>query len=49
MRTMVGLYPRCAINPEVGFEQYDTELFPKKRKGGVIPTPFIKWMLTQRL
>nr|MDO8081396.1 NADH:flavin oxidoreductase [Candidatus Freyarchaeota archaeon] len=49
MRIMAGLYPRCAINPEVGFEQYNAELFPNKRKGEVMPTPFVKWALAQMM
>ena len=32
-----GLPVRCSVNPEVGFEQYDMELFPKKRPGPVLP------------
>ncbi len=43
MRIMAGLYPRCAVNPEAGFEKYDPTLFPKKRKGGVMPEPLINW------
>jgi 2,4-dienoyl-CoA reductase-like NADH-dependent reductase (Old Yellow Enzyme family) len=41
MRCMVGLYPRCALNPEAGFEENDSELFPKKRKGAVMPEKFL--------
>jgi 2,4-dienoyl-CoA reductase-like NADH-dependent reductase (Old Yellow Enzyme family) len=37
IRCLAGLYPRCTVNPEVGFEQYDSELFQKKREGAVMP------------
>ncbi len=37
IRCNAGLYPRCTVNPEVGFEQYDPELFQKKREGAVMP------------
>lgn len=43
LRCLVGLYPRCAVNPEAGFEEYDSELFPKKRKGAVLPSSLVKW------
>ncbi len=33
----MGVELRCSVNPEVGFEQYNPELFPKKRVGPVIP------------
>ncbi|MFB0562185.1 MAG: NADH:flavin oxidoreductase [Candidatus Lokiarchaeia archaeon] len=46
LRAMVGLYPRCAVNPEAGFEEYDSELFPKKRKGAVLPSSLVKWQAT---
>lgn len=46
MRIMAGLYPRCGVNPEAGFEKYDTTLFPQKRKGAVMPDSLIKWTLT---
>jgi len=32
-----GLYARCTVNPELGFEQYDPDLFPKRRPGAIIP------------
>lgn len=30
-RCLLGLYPRCTVNPELGYEQYDSALFPQKR------------------
>ncbi|MBS7249150.1 MAG: NADH:flavin oxidoreductase [Candidatus Freyarchaeota archaeon] len=47
MRMMSGLQPRCAVNPEVGFERYDQTLFPKRRKGAVLPDSLVKWSLAQ--
>lgn len=32
-----GLSVRCSVNPEQGFEQYDPDLFPKRRPGPVLP------------
>jgi hypothetical protein len=38
----VALYPRCSINPELGYEQYDPELFPKRRVGPAVNTGLSK-------
>lgn len=45
MRMMSGLQPRCAVNPEVGYEKYDLTLFPKRRKRAVMPTSLVRWAL----
>ena len=37
IRPHVGLYPRCTVNPEVGFEQYDPDLLVTKRTGAILP------------
>lgn len=36
------LYPRCTVNPELGFEQYMPELFLKRREGALIPPGIAK-------
>jgi len=33
---------RCTVNPEVGFEQYIPELFPRRRAGAVMPPGMAK-------
>ncbi len=40
--TVVGNPPRCSVNPELGYEQYDPELFPKRRVGPVVPHTYAK-------
>jgi 2,4-dienoyl-CoA reductase-like NADH-dependent reductase (Old Yellow Enzyme family) len=42
IRCTAGLYPRCTVNPELGFEQYMPELFPKRRVGPVMPKAITK-------
>jgi len=42
IRPTAGLYPRCTVNPEVGFEQYLPELFPRRRQGAIMPTATAK-------
>ena len=41
MRAHIGLYPRCTVNPEVGFEEYDPELCMTKDRGHFYPSIFI--------
>ncbi|MDD5311995.1 MAG: NADH:flavin oxidoreductase [Dehalococcoidia bacterium] len=40
--SLVGLSPRCTVNPELGYEQYDPDLFPKKRVGPTVPSALTK-------
>lgn len=43
IRCLLGLYPRCAVNPEVGFERFNTQLFPTRRKGATMPESLVNW------
>jgi 2,4-dienoyl-CoA reductase-like NADH-dependent reductase (Old Yellow Enzyme family) len=43
IRALLGLYPRCSVNPEAGFEEQNSDLFPNKRKGAAMPSSFVKW------
>jgi 2,4-dienoyl-CoA reductase-like NADH-dependent reductase (Old Yellow Enzyme family) len=42
MRAMSGLYMRCTVNRELGYEQYDPELFPKRRAEAIMPPGITK-------
>lgn len=42
LMTGAGNPPRCSVNPEVGYEQYDPELFPRRRIGPVVPHTLTK-------
>ncbi|MFX0077520.1 MAG: hypothetical protein ACFE96_18910 [Candidatus Hermodarchaeota archaeon] len=46
VRCISNLFPRCAVNKEVGFEEYDLTLFPKGRKGSITPKGYVAWYST---
>jgi len=41
-RCNAGLYPRCSVNPEAGFEEHYPELFQTRREGPLIPKSISK-------
>ena len=41
-RANQGLYPRCTLNPEVGFEEHDGALYQTKRAGAIMPKAITK-------
>lgn len=46
VRCLSNLFPRCIVNKEVGFEEFDLTLFPKRRPRSMTPKGFVKWYST---